>query len=202
MKIKDVTGIILCGGDSTRMQTNKALLKIGDLTVIEIIFNKLKNLFDEVIISANNVSDFTFLDLPIVPDVILNKGPLAGIQASLNYSKTNKNFIISCDMPLISEQMIEFIGNHNSDKEILLPKSNGKVQQLCGVYSKSVVTEIEKIFTLSKTDKNIKGSVFELLNRIPTEIIDVGSFTFYNEDLFFNMNSPEDFNYIKKCFKV
>jgi molybdopterin-guanine dinucleotide biosynthesis protein A len=202
MKIKDVTGIILCGGDSTRMQTNKALLKIGDLTVIEIIFNKLKNLFDEVIISANNVSDFTFLDLPIVPDVILNKGPLAGIQASLNYSKTNKNFIISCDMPLISEQMIEFIGNHNSDKEILLPKSNGKVQQLCGVYSKSVVTEIEKIFTLSKTDKNIKESVFELLNRIPTEIIDVGSFTFYNEDLFFNMNSPEDFNYIKKCFKV
>ena len=42
-------------------------------------------------------------------------------------------------MPLITEQMIEFIANYKSDKEIILPKVNGKVQQLCGVYSKSVV---------------------------------------------------------------
>ena len=49
-------------------------------------------------------------------------------------------------MPLIYKEMIEFIANYKSNKDITLPEVNGKVQQLCGIYSKSVVKEIEKYF--------------------------------------------------------
>lgn len=200
--IKEITGIILCGGKSTRMQTNKALLKIGKQTVIEIITTTLQSVFNDVILSANNINEYSFLNLPIIQDEFIDKGPLSGLHAAIKFSSTEKNFVISCDMPLIPLELINFIASYNSDKEIILPEANGKIQQLCGIYSKSIVSEINKIFTLSQIDKNIKGSVFELLNRIPKEIVDVSSFPFYNENIFFNMNSLEDYIYIKKYFKV
>lgn len=200
--INEITGIILCGGRSTRMQSNKGLLKIGGQTIIEIIVSKLKSVFSNVIISANSTNEFAFLNLPIVSDVFANKGPLAGIHASLKLSNTERNFIISCDMPLISEQMINFITNYHSDKEILLPKAYGTVQQLCGVYSKSVVNKIEKILILAESDNSVKGSVFELLARASTEFVVVEGQPYYDKNTFLNMNTPEDYELIKIYYQM
>lgn len=198
---KDITGIILCGGNSSRMQTNKALLKLGDKTVIEIVAVKLKSIFDYVLISANDSKEYDSLNLPVVNDVFISKGPLSGIHSALKYSSTQKNFIISCDMPLISVELIKYLINLNSGKSILLPKSNGRIQQLCGIYSKSVIDEIENIFKLSEKDKNIKGSVYELIERASIEFIDVDKLNFYSENIFLNMNSPEDYKMIKNIYE-
>ena len=198
---KDITGIILCGGKCSRMQTNKALLKLGDKTVIEIVTAKLKSIFNEVLISANDSKQYDFLNLPVVYDIFIGKGPLAGIHSALKYSSTKKNFIISCDIPLISIELIKYLINLNSEKSILLPKSNGRIQQLCGIYSKSVIYEIENIFKLSEKDKNIKGSVYELLERASIEFIDVDELNFYNKNIFLNMNSPEDYKLIKNIYE-
>ena len=197
----DITGIILCGGKSSRMQKNKALLKLSDKTVIEIVTEKLKSIFNEVLISANDSKQYDFLNLPVVYDIFIGKGPLAGIHSALKYSSTKNNFIISCDIPLISIELIKYLINLNSEKSILLPKSNGRIQQLCGIYSKSVIDEIENIFKLSEKDKNIKGSVYELLERASNEIIDVDDLYFYNKNIFLNMNSPEDYELIKNIYE-
>ncbi len=61
---KDITGIILCGGKSSRMLTNKALLKLKDKTVIEIVLSEMNKVFSEVILSANEFNDFSFLNIP------------------------------------------------------------------------------------------------------------------------------------------
>ena len=197
----DITGIILCGGKSSRMQTNKALLKLGDKTVIEIVAAKLKCIFNKVFISANDSKEYDFLKLPVVNDIFIGKGPLAGIHSALKYSSTEKNFIISCDMPLISVELIKYLINFNFEKSILLPKSNGRIQQLCGIYSKSLIDEIENIFKLSEKDKKIKGSIYELLERASIEIIDVDNLNIYNKNIFLNMNSPEDYEFIKNIYE-
>ena len=197
----DITGIILCGGKSSRMQKNKALLKLSDKTVIEIVAAKLKSIFNEVLISANDSKQYDFLNLPVVYDIFIGKGPLAGIHSALKYSSTEKSFIISCDTPLISVELIKYLINLNSEKSILLPKSNGRIQQLCGIYSKSVIYEIENIFKLSEKDKNIKGSVYELLERASIEFIDVDELNFYYKNIFLNMNSPEDYKLIKNIYE-
>lgn len=198
---KDITGIILSGGKSSRMQTNKALLKLGNYSVIEIIANKMRSVFSEVIVSANELPDFAFLNMPIIQDEFIGRGSLAGIHTALKTSKTERNFLISCDMPLISTELINYLISINSDKAILLPKVNGRIQQLCGVYSKSIIKEIENIFKLYETDKNIKGSVYELIENVPTEFIDVEHLPFYDENIFLNMNSPKDYEYIKNIFE-
>ncbi len=199
--IKDITGIILCGGKSSRMQTNKALLKLGDKTVIEIVAVKLKSIFNEVLISANDSKEYDLLKLPIVNDIFIGKGPLAGIHSALKNSSNEKNFIISCDMPLISVELINYLINLNSEKSILLPKSNGRIQQLCGIYSRSMINTIENIFKLTEKDENIKGSVYELLERATVEFIDVDDLNFNTKNIFLNMNSPEDYKLIKNIYE-
>lgn len=198
---KDITGIILCGGKSSRMQTNKALLKLGDKSVIEIILNEMRKVFKEVIISANECDDFEFLKITLVKDSYENRGPLGGIYSALKESRTEKNFITTCDLPLFTHQLIEYISNLTSNDEIVIPTVNGEAQRLFGVYNKSLIEKIDQIFKLSKTDTNIKGSIYELHQRAFVELVEVGHLPFYNENMFYNMNSPADYELIKNIYE-
>jgi len=80
--------IILAGGQSSRMGRDKALLELGEYTLIEYIVNKVKTFgFDEIILVTNQVEKYSFLDVKIVKDFFPGLGPLAGIHAGLFYSK-------------------------------------------------------------------------------------------------------------------
>ncbi|MDZ7764936.1 MAG: molybdenum cofactor guanylyltransferase [Melioribacteraceae bacterium] len=142
-----VNGIILSGGKSSRMGEDKALLKVGAKTIIEIMIDKLKPFCNEIIISADETEKYSQFGYKVVPDKFDNSGPLAGIYSSLLESNSERNFIISCDLPLVSQNVIENIINTNSDKEIILPVTTGKYHQLCGVYSQSVLGKAESILS-------------------------------------------------------
>lgn len=66
--IEDVTGIILSGGKSQRMGRDKALIKLGDVTAIEIITKLMKSIFKDVFIVTNNRLKYGFLKLPTYED--------------------------------------------------------------------------------------------------------------------------------------
>ena len=103
------TGIILAGGKSSRMGTNKALLTIDGKTVIERIVNQLEQIVDEIIVVTNPFHDYEFLQLPMVEDKWKGMGPLAGIEAGLNASTTERNLIVACDMPFISIELGKYL---------------------------------------------------------------------------------------------
>ncbi|WP_223599086.1 NTP transferase domain-containing protein [Chryseobacterium sp. GVT01B] len=46
--------IVLAGGQSSRMGQDKALMKLGEKTVIEYVIDNLSQVFDEVYISGNH----------------------------------------------------------------------------------------------------------------------------------------------------
>jgi len=199
---KDITGIILCGGKSSRMQTNKALLKLGEKTVIEIILAEMKKVFSRIILSANECDDFSFLKIPVVKDSYLYRGPLAGIYSALQFSGTQKNFITTCDLPLIKSEMIEYLLKIDSKKDIIIPTINSKPERLFGVYKKSVLNIIDEIFEASEKDKNVKGSVYDLHQKAEVESVEISNLGFYNESLFLNMNTPEDYEKVKSIYQV
>ncbi len=62
------SAVILAGGKSSRMGSNKALLEFGDETLIERLSRLLKEGFDEILISANDPEPYRFLGSPIVRD--------------------------------------------------------------------------------------------------------------------------------------
>ncbi|MGB9664092.1 MAG: molybdenum cofactor guanylyltransferase, partial [Ignavibacteria bacterium] len=125
------------------------------------------------------------------------KGPLAGIHSALVHSATEKLFVLSCDVPLMSREMIEYIVNYKSEKPIVFCEANGYHQPLVGIYSKSILGEIEKfIIEIENGDK----SFHHFLKNADAEIIHPEKLSFYKDELFFNVNKPEDFERLKIYF--
>ena len=203
-----ITGIILAGGKSSRMGSDKSLLKIGNTTFIERTVRLMSALFPTVLISTNSPEQYAFLAPEMIPDSVQNIGPLAGIYSCLLQSSTDKNFVISCDMPLMKMEMIQYLIEYPTTAPVTIARADGFVQQLCGVYAKTVISEIQKIIgshnntesrDASQTKRGCK--VLELVKRVNAEIIDVEySYPAPVNNMFFNLNKPEDYQYILEYF--
>jgi len=205
----DITAIILSGGKSSRMGTNKSLLKIGDKTVIERMHDLLRNMFKDVILITNEPDDYKFLGLPIYEDIFRHRGPLAGIHSGLKHSKTNLNFIISCDLPLMTKEMINYLIEYETNKLITVAKADGFIQQLAGKYSMECLSPSEKILKEAINNENRdavqkkrKCNVLSLIDMVGAEIIPAESLPFYDEDLYFNMNKTEDYELLLRKLKM
>ena len=198
---EDITAIILSGGKSLRMGATKSFLKIGDKTIIERLRDLLQSLFKDVILITNEPDDYKFLGLPIYEDIFRHRGPLAGIHSGLKHSKTNLNFIISCDLPFMTKEIINYLIDYKTDKLITVAKADGFIQQLAGKYSKECLSPSEKILKEVENNENRdvvqkkrKCNVLSLIDTVGAEIIPAESLPFYKEDLYFNMNRIEDYN--------
>ncbi|MBV6421410.1 MAG: putative molybdenum cofactor guanylyltransferase [Ignavibacteriaceae bacterium] len=199
---KDITGIILAGGKSKRMGLNKSFLKVGEVTMIERTTELMKSLFDRVILITNTPDEYKFLGIEMFEDIYKNVGPLAGIHSGLAHSITDKNFIISCDIPFVNKGVIEFIINYKTNKSITITKADGFVQQLCGLYSKQDLQEIVELVEDDNLEINnfqkCGCKVLQLVQKLDAEIIDIANeYDGYEEGMFLNMNKPEDFELVR-----
>lgn len=193
----DITGVILAGGKSSRMGTNKSFLKLGNQTIIERIAELMKSIFTDVIIITNKPDEYEFLNLPLYEDIYKWKGPLAGIHSALTHSTTEKIFVLSCDVPLMTKEMIQYLVEYKSEKQVVFCEAAGYHQPLVGVYSKEILSEVEKFLTESElSDK----SLHQFLKIIEPEIIHPEKLSFYKDEIFFNVNRPEDYKQILKLF--
>ena len=199
----DITGIVLSGGKSRRMGINKSFLKLGNKFVIEIITGLMSDLFSNVLLIANEPWLYRFLGLNTYEDIHFGKGPLAGIHSGLTHSKTEKNFVISCDIPLITKQAIEFVINYPSDKKIKVPFADSYVQQLCGMYSKNYLPLIEEI--LNEEDNQTKEKkclVLRLLDIAGSDIINIEKkMNCYEPDMFLNMNAISQYKKVESIYE-
>ncbi|MDH3885280.1 MAG: NTP transferase domain-containing protein, partial [Desulfobacterales bacterium] len=80
------TGVILSGGLSTRYDgTEKALLQVGGVRILDRIYDIYSELFEEIILVTNSPQNFLEWDLLIVSDLFPIRSSLTGIHAGLFY---------------------------------------------------------------------------------------------------------------------
>ncbi len=205
----DVTGIVLAGGKSSRMGVNKSLLKVGNQTTIERTLSLMKKLFKNVILISNNINEYESLNINVYEDVYPGLGPLSGIHSGLIHSSTRKNFIISCDLPFMNEEMIKCLIDYKTSRLITVAEADGYIQQLCGVYTWDVTSTADKLlkehyFYKEKHDlpKQNRCKVLTLMETVGSEIINAEELPFYNPYLFFNMNRKEDYKLVLERYNL
>jgi molybdopterin-guanine dinucleotide biosynthesis protein A len=82
-------GLVLAGGLARRMGGgDKALLRIGEATILERVLDRLTPQCTRIILNANgDPKRFAFTGLPVVIDDVPNfAGPLAGVLAGLDWT--------------------------------------------------------------------------------------------------------------------
>jgi len=107
-------GLVLAGGLARRMGGgDKALLRIGDATILERVLDRLTPQCSGVILNTNgDPGRFAFTRLPVVADDVPGfAGPLAGILAGLDWAATHApgvSWIASVpgDCPFLPRDMV------------------------------------------------------------------------------------------------
>jgi len=173
---------ILAGGQSSRMNyNNKAFLKYKEKTFIEQII-RAGSSYKEIIIVANNKDIYKEFKLRVVGDIYKGHGPLGGIHAALTNSLTEYCLCIACDMPLISQEILDLLGSIEGNYEGLVPKVNNRLQPLCAIYKKTIVNNIEK--TLKENDNKIQ----KFIGGIECKVVE--GLPYRN---FYNINTLEEY---------
>lgn len=188
--------IILSGGKSSRMGTNKALLKINEKTNIERIADKLKILFDDIILVTNEPEQYKFLGLKMVEDQYPGMGPLAGVHAGLEVSDFEVNFVVACDMPFISVELANALVNNCSHYDAVVPVINGKQHPLFSVFKKETANKIEQSIAGGRLRMKHLLDDLNVLYLTETELRALCQLDL--ERIFFNMNHPNEYEEAKK----
>lgn len=189
-KIEGVTGVILAGGKSSRMGTNKALLKMGGTPLIEGIYRTLAALFHEVIIVTNTPWEYAFIPCRKVADIYPGVGAIAGLHAGLAASHTERIFAAACDMPFLNSGLIRHLCNCMEEVDAVVPLNReGLREPLHTVYARSVVEEVEQV--IGQGGK----SILILLDRIRTRLVTHEAYCTIRaaEESFRNVNTPEEY---------
>jgi len=104
-----MTGIILAGGKNSRISINKALIKMGQNTIIENTVFLFKHLFDEVFVITNHSNGYPNLGVTLASDLFPNNGPLGGLYTGLKLSTNFYNFVVACDMPFLNQALLYYM---------------------------------------------------------------------------------------------
>ena len=187
--------IILCGGNSTRMGTAKALLPFGP----ELMLQRVVRLVGEVVPPANIiVVAAAGQQLPSLPPEIAiacdrrpECGPLEGLAAGLSAfdGQVEAVYATGCDVPLLVPAFVERLFGLLGDYDIVVPREEKFHHPLAAVYRPQVLSTIE---TLLAADRF--RPVF-LFDQHPTREVAVDELREVDPELatLANCNSPEDY---------
>ncbi|MGE5454961.1 MAG: molybdenum cofactor guanylyltransferase [Methylocystaceae bacterium] len=182
------SAVILAGGASTRMQTNKALVELfkGE-RMIDYVIGRLQPLFDDIVVVTNDPDLYTGIKGKVITDHYPRRGPLSGIHAGLLATAADKALVLACDMPFFSLELAQYMLATVNDWQAVVPVFNDRLQSLNAVYHRSVAMEAEGLLLEGHSKLRI---LFERINyRVlePDELLPFGD----PEKLFTNVNTKD-----------
>ncbi|PTM10411.1 MAG: hypothetical protein DA407_03740 [Bacteroidetes bacterium] len=187
-----ITGIVLAGGKSSRMGSDKGLLKIENRTFVECVIDAMKPLIDEIIIVSNN-PEYDQFGYHRVEDDIKDSGPLAGLYSGLKHSNTEHNLVLSCDIPLMKAEILEkLIDADYKNYEVVQIQSQQKTMPLIAIYNKQCAETCLQL--LQQGEKRLRVAVSQL--KVKTILVD-SEF----DVLVKNVNTKEDLKTINHAIE-
>lgn len=183
LKLSDATAVLLAGGKSSRMGSEKGLVEFRKKPMAFHILEVLKSLFSDVIVISNN-DNYKYSGFQVFPDSITDKGPAGGIVSAFEHANSEWIFVIACDMPLISTEAILKLYEAKNDSEICLPLTKDGIEPLCGFYHSSIHKEFVELIHSDILKMQLIVKKFNL-NTVEFDSA---------EKLFLNFNTKADLN--------
>lgn len=188
-KVPGVTGVILAGGESRRMQSDKSLLPLYGARFIDHVYRVMGGLFDEVLIVTNSPDGYSDIACRKVPDIYVKGGVLAGIHAGLCHARHEKAFVVACDMPYINPHVVRAVCASDMQADVVIPAHAEGLEPLHALYGKNCISAI--VSQLDTGQKRV-ASFFPQVH-----VWELGNEHWQNVDpegrSFRNINTPEEY---------
>jgi len=188
---EQIGGIIMAGGKSSRMGADKGLMTFHGKRLIEYAIDLLQPFCSEIIISTNQ-SGYEEFGFRTVADVYLDCGPVGGLHAALGETHFDHNLVISCDVPFVESELIEFLLSKTGDFEAVVPLHERGIEPLVAVYRK----EMASFFEIQLIEKNYKMQ--RIIRSCKLNFVEVDQLLAKYPRLFYNVNRPEELEQLKR----
>ena len=192
-KFKDIWGVVLAGGKSSRMGENKALLQLKNgKSFLDNAVAILSCHLDNCFVSCANKSDYP--GYPVISDEMADLGPAAGIFSCLqkaSISGASAIMALACDLPLFNSSLLKKLLTAHINFSCPFPlvtvwenPFSGHLEMTCAVYA---------VECLPFFKKSIEQKKLALYKIIPENKIQILKPNQTEKKFFANCNTKEDY---------
>jgi molybdopterin-guanine dinucleotide biosynthesis protein A len=189
----NITGVILVGGKSLRMGRDKTLLQIAGKTLFDRVLDVFRESFDRIMLVGDRAERFAGCGLPVLPDIYPGSA-LGGLYTGLYHSATEHVFVGSCDLPFPNRAVVRHLCSLKSGFDAVVPTLEHGFEPLFALYAKSCLGPMRELLESGNfcaygyypnvRVRYVQGEELAHLDR--------------NGRSFVNVNTPEDFERIRK----
>ena len=184
-KIAPVKGLVLVGGKSTRMGTDKSELDYFGKPQKKVVKELLENNKLETFYSVQNSSE----KKDEISDKFINLGPFGGICSAFQKDPNAAWFVLATDVPFVNEEIIQLVLKYrNPSKAATAIKGKGKdfPEPLITIYEPKAYAILLQYLAQGYSCPR------KMLINSDVEIVEI------DDDYIRNINTPEEFNEAKK----
>jgi len=185
---KDITGVILAGGKSSRYGSNKALVKIEGIPLIERVATVMQSLFEHVFLITNTPDEYAYLGFPMYEDLIKGLGPLGGIYTAMTAIPNSGGFFVPCDMPFLNPYLIRHMVEIRENYDAVVPRISGNIEALHAFYSNRCLPAVKKLI-----DRR-EYQIFRFFPEVSVRYVEEAEIRGFDSQLrsLLNINWPEE----------
>jgi len=174
-------GVILCGGKSTRMGSDKGLLKLHAGTWAQTAVEKLSALKMCVVLSVNcsQYRDyspiFTMEQLVKDAEELDVHGPLSGVLSVHLKFPQEDLFVLACDMPLMENKILSQLLDayrNNMTYDAFVFTNEGEPEPLCAIYRANGLAQIVQMLQKGQLTKHSMKFMIEHLDNYTIPLLD------------------------------
>jgi molybdopterin-guanine dinucleotide biosynthesis protein A len=184
----NISAVLLAGGESRRMGTDKSTLLFRGRPLWQIQLELLRKLDPtETFVSARTDPVWRPADVQFVGDDPPSRGPLSGLAASLAQTRSRHLLALAIDMPFMSEKYLTFVCSQIEPCRGAIAKIDDRFEPLAAIYPREVFANVRS--ALSGEDFSLQTLTGRLVAAGKLRVILVRS---HERKLFRNLNAPVD----------
>lgn len=194
--MEKVSLVLVAGGKSSRMGTDKALLPFQGMAMYQYILAQAEGIADETIIITNNPHQYPPEPYPVFTDKIEGIGALGGILSALTYATHDICLVLACDMPFVIPEMLNYLLTTIQGYDAAIPQLGPKkfLEPFRAVYRKTCLPEVESVINSGQR------KVISFLPPLNVNYLSDQQLKTFDPNMisFFNTNTPEELEQAKQ----
>ncbi len=191
---EQISGALLAGGKSLRMQSDKATLCLAGESLFSRGVRALQTVCSEVFIAGDR-GDLASAATPSYVDSFPGSS-LGGLHTAILHAANDWVCVLPCDLPFPSTRLLKKLLQHRNGQDAVIPRTPDGVEPLIGCYHKRILPIIEQQITAKKM------RLTHLLNLLNVRYLDPHELPNGWKRALCNLNSRRDLQRLNRATPV
>jgi molybdopterin-guanine dinucleotide biosynthesis protein A len=196
-----LTVCIQAGGQSSRMGEDKALKTFLGRPLIQRVIERVAPIADEMIVTTNHPENYSFLNVPLIPDLKPGRGPLGGLYTAIASASHPFVAVVACDMPFASAIFLDAATKLmiQEEADVVIAKNEAGYEPIHAVYRRE--TCLPAIENAINADQ---WKVIIWFPEVKVRVLTTDEIKKYDPSglAFWNVNTPEEFAEAEKIAQI